>query len=382
MGKGIVEILPAVYDSAVDQTLWGQTLDVTASSVGAVGAMILSVENSAENPLQVGYFSTVWKDSVELITEYNRDYAPFEKDAWDTLVSGPKHEFLDTSKFWADDPSIMERPDFLFLKKVAGVAHRCAARLNDNNRWFEALTVHFNYQKRVIPASAIAGLGVVVPHIAKAMEMGRAFDLLRNRYQAVLGALDFVDVGLCIALSDGSVVVHNREAQRIFDLQDGITLGKNRILKCRQRETEAKIAEVIMSVGETARGESTTVESVFSISRPSTREPFLVEISPIRDASAEIENSLQGALVMIVDVNDTSPIKIDHLAFAYKLSGAERDVCRYLVDGWINSDIADKRGVGLETVKTQVKTIFRKTNVNSRGQLIRLAIKTSPPVRA
>ena len=82
-----------------------------------------------------------------------------------------------------------------------------------------------------------------------------------------------------------------------------------------------------------------------------------------------------------VDVDNTQPISIDHLAFAYALTGSEKEVCRYVVDGWSNADIAEKRSVSPETIKSQVAAIMRKTKTNSRTQLVRLSIKTSPPVR-
>lgn len=381
MGMGIIENLPAIYDAAVDQYKWGEALDASAGSVDAAGAMILAVENSDDNPLQIGFFSHIWKDAPELIGEYNRDYAHLEQDAWESVASGPKHHFLNSSEFWADDPNILTRPDFLFLKKTASVGHRCAARLNDNNRWFEALTVHFPHTVTHIPETAIADLELIVPHIAKSMEMGRTFELLRNRYQAVLAALDYVDVGLCIALNDGSIVVHNKEAQRIFDLNDGLVLGKNRKLRLRHSETEDRMAQAVMAIGNTARGENTVIESIFSISRQSRAESFLVEVAPVRDVSAEIDSSLQGALVTIVDLDNTTPISIEHMAFAYGLSSAEKDVCRYAVDGWTNNDIADERGVSSETVKSQIGAVMQKTGTRNRAQLIRLAIKTSPPVR-
>jgi len=62
--------------------------------------------------------------------------------------------------------------------------------------------------------------------VAKSIELGRAFDLLRSSYQAVLTSLDYVDIGMGIAFADGTIVVHNEEAARILDMQDGIGLGK------------------------------------------------------------------------------------------------------------------------------------------------------------
>jgi hypothetical protein len=62
----------------------------------------------------------------------------------------------------------------------------------------------------------------LLPHITKAVEIGRTFSQLKSRYSAVLTALDRVKVGLAIALPSGDVIVENEEAQRILSLKGGL----------------------------------------------------------------------------------------------------------------------------------------------------------------
>jgi len=66
---------------------------------------------------------------------------------------------------------------------------------------------------------------------------------------------------------------------------------------------------------------------------------------------------------------------------AYGLKKAEGTVCRYLVDGWSNPDIAEDRNVSVETIKKQATSIFHKTNTSKRSELIRVALQTSLPIK-
>jgi len=108
---------------------------------------------------------------------------------------------------------------------------------------------------------------------------------------------------------------------------------------------------------------------------------LLLEVAPLRDFAAELEKNLSGSLITIIDPDNRTPLDIEKLSYAYRLSKAETVVCRYLVDGWTNSAIAEERSVSAETIKSQVNAIFRKTNTGKRSELIRLALKTSPPIR-
>ena len=94
-----------------------------------------------------------------------------------------------------------------------------------------------------------------------------------------------------------------------------------------------------------------------------------------------METDLYGAVITIIDPDNSSVIEIERLSKAYELTGAESTITQYLVDGWINSDIAEDRNVSIETVKTQIASIMHKTGAKRRTDIVRLALKTSPPIK-
>ncbi len=58
-----------------------------------------------------------------------------------------------------------------------------------------------------------------------------------------------------------------------------------------------------------------------------------------------------------------------------ELSAAETEILQYLAAGLSNAEIADKRSVSLNTVKTHVSKIYQKLGVKSRSQAIALLHK-------
>lgn len=73
--------------------------------------------------------------------------------------------------------------------------------------------------------------------------------------------------------------------------------------------------------------------------------------------------------------NDLQPTenqedRVDRFCIHFKVSSRERDVLSLLLKGWKNQRIADELCISLQTVKTHVHNLLKKTLCTSRSQLI------------
>lgn len=375
----VLSAIPCIYDAAVESSIWGDTLEKSARILGAKGAILLIIDQRPEGGFQVNHFSRIWSRSPERCAMYNEKFAHYEKPVWDKLFGMPKQNLIVDTEFWKDEKNLLERPDYRYLRENVGIVHKCAARLNDNLSWWDTLVVHFDESMNSIPLRCIDSVKQVLPHVAKSVELSRAFDLLKEQYRAVLAALDHVEVGLCVALQDGNIVVHNAEAERILSDKDGLCIANGKLF-CQESEQNSRLQRAIEQTSQTAAGVNTTHELLFSIERKSNKESVLIEVAPLRDYGEELERNLNGALITLIDPSNTRPFSVERAASAYKLTEAEAAVCDLLVQGDTASEMADKRNVSQETIRSQIKSIYRRTNCRRRSDLIRLVLKTTPPI--
>lgn len=56
------------------------------------------------------------------------------------------------------------------------------------------------------------------------------------------------------------------------------------------------------------------------------------------------------------------------------LSSAEREIASFLLAGMTTAQIAQKRGVSIRTVTTQIESIYRKLGIGSRAELAALLL--------
>jgi DNA-binding CsgD family transcriptional regulator len=149
----------------------------------------------------------------------------------------------------------------------------------------------------------------------------------------------------------------------------------------RSEDVTARLKAAIHATAQTASGEGIDDEISMTCPRISGKTPFLIVVSPLRDSNSELEPHFSGSLICIIDPDETAEFSIDGLARIFGLSVAETGVCEALIHGGTVKVIADQRGVSPETVRSQVRSIYSKTNVSSRTGLIRLALLVNPPIR-
>ena len=83
------------------------------------------------------------------------------------------------------------------------------------------------------------------------------------------------------------------------------------------------------------------------------------------------------AVAFIVDPSQRQRPAQDILRILFGLTPAECRVALLLADGRSPREIAESVGVSFETVRSQIKSIFSKTNVKRQGELIRLLLDNS-----
>ena len=76
-------------------------------------------------------------------------------------------------------------------------------------------------------------------------------------------------------------------------------------------------------------------------------------------------------LVSQID-SDVSEAAVSPIQTTYDLSSAEADIAAKLANGMSPAEIADQRGASIHTVRTQIKTLLKKTDTNSVPAMVRV----------
>ncbi|NBC35442.1 hypothetical protein GTZ99_02595 [Novosphingobium sp. FSY-8] len=246
---------------------------------------------------------------------------------------------------------------------------RCMGVIPHLGREGVMMAVHRAASDEAFSAQDQARLDEIYGHIQRILPLRRAMERQRHRASTLQDLVDQADEGLVRLGRDLRVLALSSAAQRILEQRDGLSLSRNHLVARPELEgaLRAAVAAVIDRRVDARTG--------FLCHRPSGARAYRLVVMPAGfDGDA-------GAILKIDDPDISAPVTaFAALQGAYGLSAMETVLVQGLLADHTPEEIAAQRGVGRETIKTQMKALFAKTGVNRQSSLIRL-FATFPRMR-
>lgn len=375
-----LDIVSRLYDAAIDPNRWTESLDQLAAEIGAKSSALLILETLNEYRYSISKCSSHINLQPEDARIYERDYSKYEAEHFARVAKMPAGKIIKEIDYVDDPNAYRYRPDVAFLEQRFGIFERFAVRLNEEKAWFDCITFQYDTSRPNITRAEVEVLRQFIPHIAKTTNLSRTFIELKNRYSAVLGVLDRLFVGVFLLLDSGEVLLKNTTADNLVSKQDGLFITRDKKLSCSDSRTSRQLKLAIKNACGTAAAEKNSGSARLKVARPSGNDSYLVDISPIRDTDKEIDAHYRGAIAMVIDCDQRLPININGLQTLYELTAAEASVAQHLIEGKKVNEVAEIRGTSPETVKSQAKSIFSKTQSNSRTELFNRLLSVQLPI--
>ncbi|WP_298974328.1 hypothetical protein [uncultured Roseobacter sp.] len=255
MDPRVCQALELIYDTTVNPGSWRRALDATAAVIEAK-AIALVIRGKKAGAKDLTMMSSTYLDFSRTPAGwyYGAWLSRMQNQDWDFLQTQPPHQLIPDLETGHSAKALDERKDYAFPRKRTGVSRRLGVRLNADDIWFDAMSIGFDQREFEIPIVASEKSQALLPHITKALEIGRIFALLKARYKAALSALDRVQAGIALALPDGQIIVKNAEAERVLGLKDGVTLASDGRFVASDPDLTSRIQSIIRDVGLTAQG--------------------------------------------------------------------------------------------------------------------------------
>jgi DNA-binding CsgD family transcriptional regulator/PAS domain-containing protein len=215
-------------------------------------------------------------------------------------------------------------------------------------------------------------MGVLLPHLQRAAAMRRAFAALSQRTAAFETALHRSQTATFLIDAHERVQFLNERALQLLRKGYGISITGGR-LRCRDAGAQASLRRTLRScasnvldsislVIHTKSGDGVLHASVFPLGRESAR--FAIDARIV-------------CAVMIQEFRQDAPVHRESVARAFGLTPAEAAVAAHIVEGRTPAQTAELQGVSINTVRTQLKSIFQKCRVRSQSQLVRALLRAN-----
>lgn len=365
-----VELVNEIYSTQQHDEKWPRLLDRLYPIANARSAGLAVIEKSDDSTAGLFHTFNTNSTNVDPVIEekYLKEYSHLEINHIKLTMESSVGVMVVDPDF-DDYDLITQRPDVKFAMENMDIFHRVGIRLNDEHVYSDIIAFQLPTDRREnFTPKEIAPVLNYVPHLAQAINLGRIYDAIRQRYKAVLSMLDRVNIGMVLMGNAGSIVVANLCAQEIIDRSSRLDITKRGYLQVTDSKIDLYFQSRIRLLQE-SRDQSE--KSIIRLGDDNDDSDLVLELSPLLDSDSDVSNGFLGVMAIIIDPNRPYLALYESISSVFSLTKAESDVAQLIANGNSYKEIAERRGVGRETVKTQAGNLMRKMNVSSRAGVVR-----------
>lgn len=215
----------------------------------------------------------------------------------------------------------------------------------------------------------VAQLNQLVPHLQQFLFLRERFGQMETRLAGLEQAFSRLGVAAFVCDQDGKIRHQTEEGDSLLRRHKGLG-AKQGVLRCGSGKTFEAFRRLVADATAASGGEDRSPGGVLRVE--GEEGDLDVVVTPIRYAApgSLFGHSQPSAAVFIRPARSRSPLTVAALSGLYDLTAAEAAVAVFLTQGQSLAQIATTRGVSIETVRKQLKTLFLKTDTHSQSDLV------------
>lgn len=253
-------------------------------------------------------------------------------------------------------------------------ADMCLARMKSVDDTQFAIAVSRSRKQGSPDRDARASVGALLPHLQNAVRLRSTLDASGSAL--LVGAMDALKYAAFLVDASHHIVALTEEAETMVRKGSIVTI-RNRFLAAVQRAADTKL-QAALSLACLKAGAALCSQFSSVLFFDEDGHLSVADIAPLPASHSQLRF---GAVAVIAfrQPKGTLP-QIRTLQKTFELTEAELDIAQQLLSGRSTVGIAASRGAALETVRSQIKSIFRKVGVTSRVEFMSrfVALASSP----
>lgn len=348
-----------VYAAAADPTQWKSALAAVEELTGSTGAVIGFVGKASTDP----GFVIAGRFTEEQCAEYAQTYMSIcRRTAFALRHSEPEIQY---DALVMSEREMDRDPVYEFFARQ-GVRYYIGSALPDLGRYRCNLGLQRSRAQGHVQRDDIELYAKLVPHIAQALTLSNMIGGLAAQRRFGYDLLHRLPHGVLALDTAGRVIFANMAAETILAEHDGLDVVQGSLAPPRSGDAQAlrRLVGSAVSRGAVRNG------GWLRLPRPSGRIAYSIFIAPL-----EIDAGLAGlqqpaALVAIFDPEKRSKLDPEMLRGLYNLSLKEAQVATLIAAGLETTAICIQLGISLETVRTHLKSIYRKMEVSRQQDIV------------
>jgi len=367
------DLIGDIYDTVLDQSLWQGAIERTAHFVRGTGAALFS-KNAANQ-----------HGSAQYVTGIDPHYAQLYFGKYLTLDPITGGHFLAEVEQPFAVADVMPRPEFVETRfyrewvRPQGLVDFVSAILDKSEGSVAGFGVFRSERDGIVDGETRHRMRMIVPHIRRAVLIGRTFDLKAAEAATFADTFDGLSAGMCLVDAVGRIVHANAAGYTLISAGDILRSVGGRLV--------ARDAQVDKTLRETfaAAGQGDAALGTMGIAVPlndKDGERYVAHVLPLTSGVRRRTGKTYtaAAALFVRKAALEAPWAFEVIGKAFKLTPSELRVLLAIVEVGGVPEVAVALGIAVTTVKTHLGRLFEKTGATRQADLVRLVAGYAMPL--
>ena len=363
-------LIAMIYDAALVPGLWSDTLAQIGNFVGGEGGGLLSKNTISKDSTPYHHFG-VDPEQVRVYADTHSRLDPVS-----TLPLFEVEQIVSIPELVPDDEFRRGRFFREWMQPQGWVdAANCLLEKSGSNCSF--LTILRSETNGAVDDVMRRSLALVVPHIRRAVLIGKVIDLEQTRAAALVDVLDGLSAGLFLIAADGRLVHANSAGNGMLVAGDFLRAMRGQLVFC-DRKADALLQQALAAASDGGAGIGVRTAALPLTARDG--DHYVAHLLPLTSGArrrAGIAYDATAAVFVRKAALECLPSP-DVIADVFNLTPTELRVLLAVVEVGGIPQIATVLGVADSTVKTHVGRLFNKTGTSRQADLVKLVAGYSP----
>lgn len=307
--------------------------------------------------------------SQEMMDDYRTRFVG-DNDVW--LVDGVRSGIVNRA-ILTDDRVSLERYKASTLWNDFHLLHgddtgRSIGAIHHYGGAVMVTAVHRPITAEPFSAREEAAMNGLLDDLHRVLRMRQMLDRKNDQLQSVGEMLSATGQAVVMLDSTMRIISASQAAMTIIACGDGITLRGGE-LSFPDRAMKAALREAVAATID----RRPLAQSAFLCARPSHAAPYRLMLLPCQ------HEGRSACILLIDDSEDESELHWTWITQCYRLTPSERFVAMQLVGGLSADDIAERRKVSIETVRSHIRSLLSKTGTRRQSAMTALLARLPQP---
>jgi DNA-binding CsgD family transcriptional regulator len=367
-GEDVLKLVGMTYEAVLDESKWGAFLEAFARAAGSSSGYLRSTDlmNKVDVFVSIGYDPAMKTSYANHFIKLDY-YSTFYKAAAVNVVG---HDQM--TNLVGISQSEQRRTEYYndYILRLGSHDHAMGVVLAREGHQ----TVQFATQRSrhvgEYGEEELRLMNLLAPHVSRAVQIHRKISHVTAEKEWALGALDQLRMSVILTNASGTPLFANRAAELMLTEGDGINTHQGKLILSNPSET-ARFYKLIDDAAKGAPGTNRGGDMRITL-RGSEYLQCLVMPIPLEFTARWNIGLASGCVAVFLSKPGGLQLPPQRLAEQYGLTPAEGRLAAKLTALRSVEQASDELCISVHTARSQLKSIFAKTGVQSQSELLML----------